>query len=333
MNAFRYWLKSRWRTRGEYAARGRGWLFRYGVPLAAAVAPILLGLLALGWILSAPSRSGAREVRIDALAERIVRAVEEGGHGPLSSLGDYVAAGVLTPEDVEFLAERNVIFHPITRSSPDTAVVFRRTRGAFERVHRKDGSEDHYSTAISPDGRFGVVVGPPPRGPATGGTVTGGPATPDAARGLRSVTVRSLESGRVIGSLLVPGHASAGWSPDGRFLAIEAGLEHESRVSSRQTFVLVVSPSSVRRMDLPTTVDPIALLAPEDRSTRFQSTSVRPLRWSGSTLHVESTGHGWMGTPGAGGSTAVTIRCRFALDVAEQGIREVGREVVTYAKS
>lgn len=327
MNVFRYWLKSRWRTRGEYAARGRGLLFRYGLALAAAVAPILLGLAALWWVLSSPSRSGAREVRIDALADRIVRAVEEGGQGPLSSLEDYAAAGILTADDVEFLAERNVTFHPIARSSPDTAVVFRRTRGTFERVHRKDGSEDYYAAAVSPDERFSVVVGPPPRGRASRG-----PVPSDATRGMRSVVVRSLESGRVVGSLLVPGHASAGWSPDGRFVAVQADLEHDSRAASRQTFVLAIGPGSVRRMELPTTVDPTALLAPEDRSTRFQTTSVRPIRWSGKTLHVESTGHGWIGTPGASGSTAITIRCRFALDVSEQGVREVGREVVTYTK-
>lgn len=338
MNAFRHWLKSRWRTRGEYASRGRGLLFRYGPALAAALAPLLLGLVALGWILSAPSRSGAREVRIDALAERIVEAVEKGDHGPFSSLEDYVAAGILTPDDVEFLTDRKVTFHPITRGSPDTAAVFRRTRGRVEQVHRKDGTEDHYTRATSPDGRFSVVVGPPPRGSAAGapgarGRVMGGAPTSDAGRGMRSVTVRSLESGQVIGSLLVRDHASAGWSPDSRFVAVEAGLEHESRVASRQAFVLAIGPSSVRRMDLPQSVDPTALLAPEDRSARFQSTSVRPLRWNGSTLHVESTGHGWIGAPGASGSVAVTIRCRFALDVSEQGVREVGREVITYAKS
>lgn len=322
MNPFLHWLKSRWRTRGEYAAGGRRLLFRYGGAVAAAVAPLVLGLFALGWILSGPSRSGAREVRIDALADSIVAAVEREGHGPLSSLEDYVAAGILTPDDVEFLADRNITFHPIGRGSPDTAVVFRRASGGVERVHRKDGSEDYYTASTSRDGRFRVVIGPPPRGRTAG-----------ADGRMRSVTVRSLEGGRVLASFLVRDHANARWSPDGRFVAIEAGLDDESGVASRETFVLAVGPASVHRMDLPEGVAPEALLAREDRSARFQTTAVRALGWRGSMLEVESAGDGWIGSPGASGSTWVTIRCRFALEVSESGIREIGREMITYAKT
>lgn len=275
MNAFLYWLRTRWRSRRQYTTAAHRWIVVFG----RALAPLALLLLGLAWVLGGPSRSGAREARIEGLADRIVATVERGGHGPLATLEDYVAAGVLTPDDVEFLADRRVVFQPIRSDSPDTAVVFRRPSGGVERVYRKDGSEDHYTVATSGDGRFTVVVGTPPAG-----------AEPRRAH--RSVTVRDAGNGRILGSFLAPDYARARWSPDGRFVAIETRPEDDSRVASLETFVLAVDDSSFRRLELPDGVMPEALVAPEDRLVRFQSTSVRVLRWRGSTLEVESSGHG-----------------------------------------
>lgn len=314
-----HWLKTRWRTRGEYAVTGRRLLWRFGLAVAGPLAAGALILFGVYWVLSSPSRSGARHVRIDALADSVVAAVERGRPARPVSLDDLVAAGVLTAADVEFLDEQGVRFVPFHAGSPDTAVVFRRTGAGEERVHRKDGSEDYYSFAVSPDDRYVVVVGPPPRG------------SRGATNQMRSVTVRSVADGsaqsRVLHSMLVPSYGRAHWSPDSRFVAIEARPADSSRVASLETFVLAVGPAprGVHRLDLPPGVSPEAVLAPEDRSARLQSTSVRVRGWNGATLRVESTGHGWIGPPGQSGSRAVTLRCRFDLEVSEQGVRELGR--------
>ncbi len=323
MRHFLDWLKTRWRTRGEYAAVGRGLGSRIvfaGVRLIIPIGIVLGGMLGLGWILSEPSRSGARAMRVDALRDSIVAVVTRGGHGPLASLQEFVDAGILTADDVEFLADQDIVFHPIGRAAHDTAVVFRQTRGDTERRYRKNGKNDYYTAATSPDGRHSVVIGPGP------------PRTAPHPRPTRTITVRALESGRELGAMVVPEYAHARWSPDGRFLAIETRAEGRGPVTPLETFVLLVGPSGVRRLDLPRDVDPQALLAPEDRSARLQSESVRVLRWRGSTLDVESEGHGWIGPAGAAGSTSITVRCRFALEVTEGGVSERSREMVTYVK-
>lgn len=315
-----HWLKTRWRTRGEYAVMGRRLLWRFGLPIAGSLAVGALILFGVFWVLSSPSRSGARHVRIDALADSVVGAVERGRPARPVSLDDLVAAGVLTAADVEFLEEEGVRFEPFHAGSPDTAAVFRRTGAGEERVHRKDGSEDYYSFAASPDDRYVVVVGPPPRGS-------------QGAADMRSVTVRSVADGsapsHVLHSMLVPSYGRAHWSPDSRFVAIEARPADSSRAASRETFVLVVGPApgagSLRRLVLPAGVDPAALLEPEDREGHLQSADVRFRSWRGGTLQVESTGHGWVGPPGEPGSRAIHVRCRFDLEISEQGVRELGR--------
>lgn len=320
-----HWLKTRWRTRGEYASTGRHLLWRFGVAVAGPLAAGALILFGVYWVLSSPSRSGARHVRIDALADSVVAAVERRRPARPTSFDDFVSAGVLAAEDVEFLEKEGVRFEPFHAGSPDTAVVFRRTGAGGERVHRKDGSEDYYAFAVSPDDRYIVVVGPPSRG------------SQGAAGEMRSVTVRSVTGGsgpsRVLHSMLVPSFGRAHWSPDSRFVAIEAASTAPSRVASTETFVLAVGPVSagvpVRRFDLPGDVDPAALLAPEDRDGRLQSTDVRVRSWQGGTLRVQSTGHGWVGPPGEPGSRAIHIRCRFDLEVSEQGVRELGRRCVS----
>lgn len=316
-----HWLKTRWRTRGEYAVTGRRLLRRFGLAVAGPLAAGALILFGLYWVLSSPSRSGARHVRIGVLADSIVAAVERRHPARPVSFDDFVAAGVLASEDVEFLENEGVRFEPFHAGSPDTVVVFRRTGAGDERVHRKDGSEDYYAFAVSPDDRYVVVVGPPPRG------------SQGAVGQTRSVTVRSVAGGsgpsRVLHSMLVPSYGRAHWSPDSRFVAIEAGSAAPSRVASTETFVLAVGPASVagsvRHLDLPAGVDPAALLAPEDRDGRLQSMDVRVRSWRGATLQVESTGHGWVGPPGQPGSRAIHVRCRFDLEVTEQGVRELGR--------
>lgn len=316
-----HWLKTRWRTRGEYAVRGRRLLWRFGLGVAGPLAAGALILFGVYWMLSSPSRSGARHVRIGALADSVVAAVERGRPARPVLFDDFVATGVLAAEDVEFLENEGVRFEPFHAGSPDTAVVFRRTGAGDERVHRKDGSEDYYAFAVSPDDRYFVVVGPPPRG------------SQGATNQMRSVTVRSVTGGsgpfRLLHSMMVPSYGRAHWSPDSRFVAIEAGSAAPSRVASTETFVLAVGPASaagsVRRLDLPADVDPAALLAPEDRNGRLQSTDVRVRSWHGATLRVESTGNGWVGPPGEPGSRAIHVRCRFDLEVSEQGVRELGR--------
>jgi hypothetical protein len=314
----RHWLKSRWRTRGEYAVTARRLLWRYGLAVAGPLAATALVLFGVFWVLSSPSRSGARHMRIEALADSVVAVVERGRLASPVTFADFVTAGILTAADVEFLEKQGVRFEPFHAGSPDTAVVFRRTGSGEEHVHRKDGSQDYYGFAVSPDGRYVVVIGPPPRGSQR--------ATTDP---MRSVTVRSLADdqapARILHSMLVPSYGRAHWSPDGRYVAIEARPADPARVASLETFVLAVGPGAVRRLDLPPGVDPEALLAPEDGAARLQSTSVRVRGWNGATLRVESTGNGWIGPPGQPGSRAVTLRCRFDLEVSEQGVRELGR--------
>jgi len=312
-----HWLKTRWRTRGEYAVTARRLLWRYGFAVAGPLAIIALILLGLFWVLGSPSRSGARHMRIDAFADSLVAAVERGRPARPASLADFVAAGILTTEDVEFLEKEGVRFEPFHAGSPDTAVVFRRTGTGEERVHRKDGSEDYFAVAVSPDERFVVVIGPPPRGSHA------------PADQMRAVTVRSMADGgapsRLLHSMLVPSYGRAYWSPDSRFVAIEARPADASSIASLETFVLAVGPGGVRRLDLPAGVNPEALVAPEDRAWRLQSTNVRVRNWRGTTLRVESTGQGWVGPPGEAGSRAIDVRCRFDLEISELGVSELGR--------
>jgi len=326
MRLFLDWLQSRWRTRGEYGMRVRGfarrWLIPLGVRLAGSLAVIAIFVAGLFWVLGGPSRSGARALRIEALRDSVVRAVASGRAGAAASVDDLAAAGVLGTDDVRFLADQGVAYQPITRSSPDTAIVFVRTAGGVERRYRKDGTEDHYTSSTSRDGRMAAVVGP-------GRLRAGAPA-----RQMRSVTVRSLETGRVIGSIEVPEWAEAHWSPDGRFLAVETRPESGDPPASTVTLVFAVDPASgsIARLHLPDAIRPENLVAPQDRAARLQDASVRVTRWRGSTLEVESAGHGWIGPPGAPGSTSLTIRVRIGLEVSERGIRETSREVVTYAR-
>ena len=324
-----HWLKTRWRTRGEYASTARHLVTRFGCALAMPLLVIAAVLGGLFWVLSGPSRAGERAQRIDELAERIVAAVERGlpaGPSAPAELDDLVAAGVLTAADVAFLAAEGVTYQPLHRAAPDTAAVFRRTAGGVERVHRKNGTEDYYTSAVSPDGRHQVVVGPP------------APGMGPAARGMRSVTLRTVATGgttaRVLATLTVPDFAEAHWSPDGRFVAIEArpadpggasAGSGQPRATDLETFVLAVGPSGVRRLDLPAGIRPEALLAPGDRGARLQAASVRVLAWRGDMLVVVSEGTGWLGPPGEATSRYVSVRCRVTLELATSAVRELER--------
>lgn len=343
MRLFLDWLRSRWRTRREYAARARGFMFRYGVPFVVRVggplAVFAVILAALFWVLGAPSRAGGREVRIEGLRDRIVEAAASdrlppSAGGTVGSPGDLsalVAAGVITADDAAFLDDQRITYHPISRGSPDTAVVFRKTGRGDERRYRKDGTEDYYTASTTADGRLSVVIGPGRPRPATG------PGT--RARQTRSITVRAMDTGREIGTLEVPEWAEATWSPDGRYLAVEtrpegAGTFRPGTPVSSVVFVLAVDPVAawLSRLELPASVDPRNLLRPEDGDVRLQGASVRAVRWRGPILAVESAGHGWIGAPGQPGSESVTFRVRFALEVSTGGIREISREVLTYAR-
>jgi hypothetical protein len=308
--------RDRWRTPGEYTVRSRP-LWQHGLAVVGHLAILALILLGVFWVLSSPSRSGARHMRIEAFADSLVASVERSRPARPASLADFVTEGILTSDDVEFLEGEGVRFEPFHAGSPDTAVVFRRTGANEERVHRKDGSEDYFGIAVSPDERYVVVIGPPPRG------------SHGAADQMRAVTVRSVADGqassRVLHSMLVPSYGRAHWSPDSRFVAIESRPADASRVASLETFVLAISRGGVRRLDLPANVDPVGLLAPEDRAARLQSTNVRVTSWRGGSLLVESTGQGWVGPPGEAGSRAINVRCRFELEVSEHGVRELRR--------
>jgi hypothetical protein len=314
-----HWLKTRWRTRGEYSGRARRLLTRVGCALGGPILLIGAILYGLFWVLSEPSRAGERSRRIDELAGQIVAAVEGGnfgGSGDPVELDELVASGVLGADDVDFLADEGVTYQPIHRSSHDTAVVFRRADGSVEHVHRKNGTEDFYRRAVSPDGRHQVLIGPPRPGAAP------------AAGGHWSVTVRTVpgtgETARILAALTVPDFARAHWSPDGRFVAIEARPAGAS-YTAQETFVLAVSPTGARRIDLPASLHPSALLAPADRSARLQSTTVRVIAWRDARLVVASEGTGWIGPPGDATSRYVTVDCRITLEVSAGGVRELER--------
>lgn len=337
MRPFLDWLETRWRTRGEYAMRARGFLFRYGVPFVVRVGGALVVvaavMFALFWVLSAPSRAGAREGRIEGLRDRIVEAAASGRLPPSTNaagspgdLSALVAAGVITPDDAAFLADQRITYHAISRGSPDTAVVFRKTGRGDERRYRVSGTEDYYTVSTTADGRLSVVIGPGRPRPATG---PGG-----RGRQTRSLTVRDVDTGREIGMLEVPEWADATWSPDGRFLAVETQPETPGTPTSGIVFVLAVPPAAtgLTRLELPASVELRNLIRPEDAAVVLQDASVRVLRWRGPTLAVESAGHGWIGPPGQPGSESIVIRVRFALEVSANGVRELSREVGTYAR-
>lgn len=206
MSPMLHWLRSRWRTRGEHALTSRRFLWRVGCAVAVPIAMTLAGLVGLYLFLSGPSRAGARELRMAALADSVSAVASRGQAQRLISLADYVSAGLLSADDLAFLDDAGVSFHAITRSSPDTAVVFRRVRGGTERVYRKDGTRDSYVATRSPDGRFVAVIGPPPSAPGT-----------NRHPAFRGLVVRETAGGRTIGSLVVPGSARTTGAPTAAF--------------------------------------------------------------------------------------------------------------------
>ncbi|MEN8145016.1 MAG: hypothetical protein ABFS14_08715 [Gemmatimonadota bacterium] len=311
-----YWLKSRWRTRAEYTARARRWLGGFGKANALVIVAILLAIFYYNFVLDSPAFPRTPDQRVQRLADRMAAAVEQGHPSSVSSFDDLIAAEVLTTDDAIFLLNEGVLLEPFDWGSPDSAVMLRRSHAGMEFVYRKGGRTDHYTIQTSPDGQYAVLVGPEPH---------------KAARGvMQSVSVRSVHSdassGSLVTSLLVPGYAAAHWSPDSRYLAVVARPEEDDSIWSVTTFVLAIGPDEARRLELPTSVDPAGLLAAKDPAARIENADVRFQRWQGSTLHVTSTGHGWVGPPAEAGSRQAGIQCRFDLAVSERSVRELGRD-------
>ena len=189
---------------------------------------------------------------------------------------------------------------------------------------RVGGPEDQFANSYSeaqgdartsPSGQYAVSVGPPLL--ETAGT----------EHELRDLTVRARGNeshpSRVLGSLRVTGYLEAHWSPDSRFVAIVTAPGGGNGV---MTSVLVIEAEGPVHLSLPTSVDPVALLAAEDSAAELQTGSVRFVGWRGDTLKVVGMGHGWDGPPAAAGSRQVGIQCQFNLGVSGTHIRELSRD-------
>jgi hypothetical protein len=232
-------------------------------------------------------RDGARARDSEQLRRRILDYVkQQPGPAPVT-LQKLRKAGIVSDQDLEFLRQNNLSYHPISARSPSDALFFVARRGNTESRYYKGGRMDYVATWPSPDHFYAVVSAPNPR---------------DHSQRMVSVVENATQ--RVLGTLETSAHAvlsqEAVWSPDQRYVAINLPVRKKGMAANfiDCACVFEVLPNAARTILVPPQLRPAALIDPADvaRGVQWCDHWVKATGWQGAnTLRVESEGRGRIG--------------------------------------
>jgi hypothetical protein len=281
------------------------------------IALFIVGLYFYGTIEN--TREGARAKRIEDLRRQIVTYANQHPEAGLLSLEQLKNGGALSGEDLDFIQERNIAYHPISAQSPDDALVFVVPRHETERHYYKGGRTAYITKWLSPDKAYAVIN------------------TPSAqSSSMRTVAVVEQASNRTLGLFdMEASPQRAFWNPRSRFVAINtASTKSTPTFSSLWRITLMeVSSSGVKTMVLPAGLEPASLLPAEEakNGVRWNDDWVMALEWVGDQdLLVEAQGRGWLGGPNTGHAPTFNLIYRFVVRVNGDGAVSIVKKTQTH---
>jgi hypothetical protein len=272
-------------------------------------AEVFLGVVIVGAFLYGTyemNRGGARAVQFNSLRERVLKHVDAHPNKAMFTLQDLQDAGVLSAEDVQFMEDNGITYHPLGAMSPKQTLCFVQRRGTEETRYYKDAISEYRRMWVSPNNSLAIVKAPKIRGANE-----------------ETISVTEVATGKPLAAWDI-GEASANngyWSDDSRFGAVTLHrYGKDPFVHYINCGILFqVTAQGLERIEVPDELRPNHLLPTKHagKQVRWHDNWVMPQGWRGRELSVESQGIGRIVSGNGTPDYSFNVIYRFTLNIAD----------------